>query len=257
FHSVTTKRPSDISFGYSTDNALENGNSFNPVPKITANADSTSTSTISGPVTTEEKAQKKNDVKARSMLLMTLPNLEQIQEDDLEEMDLKWPRNQNSLRKTVIVKDTSSKAMVAIDGAGFDWSYLGDDDVPTNMAHMAFSDLEIKIDNFKNASKSLNKLIGSQIIDNSKTGLGFTSYNVVAPTPTGLFAPPTIDLSSSGLEEFKQPEFKSYEPRGSKSVCVDTSNVIKKVSDTLIIGDWVFDCDEDESEEVVVISEKV
>ncbi|GJW85269.1 hypothetical protein Tco_0158414 [Tanacetum coccineum] len=27
-----------------------------------------------GPVTTEEKAQKKNDVKARSMLLMALPN---------------------------------------------------------------------------------------------------------------------------------------------------------------------------------------
>ncbi|GJW96067.1 hypothetical protein Tco_0177875 [Tanacetum coccineum] len=39
-----------------------------------ANADGTSTSTIPGPVTTEEKAQKKNDVKARSMLLMALPN---------------------------------------------------------------------------------------------------------------------------------------------------------------------------------------
>nr|GEY98862.1 hypothetical protein [Tanacetum cinerariifolium] len=40
----------------------------------TTNADGTSTSTIPGPITTEEKAQKKNDVKARSMLLMTLPN---------------------------------------------------------------------------------------------------------------------------------------------------------------------------------------
>nr|GEW14279.1 hypothetical protein [Tanacetum cinerariifolium] len=53
---------------------IDNGNSFNPVHRITANADGTSTSTISGPVTTEEKAQKKNDVKARSMLLMALPN---------------------------------------------------------------------------------------------------------------------------------------------------------------------------------------
>nr|GFD37138.1 hypothetical protein [Tanacetum cinerariifolium] len=51
-----------------------NGNSFKPVPRIIANADGTSTSTISGIVTTEEKAQKKNDVKARSMLLMALPN---------------------------------------------------------------------------------------------------------------------------------------------------------------------------------------
>ncbi|GJZ17070.1 hypothetical protein Tco_0553193, partial [Tanacetum coccineum] len=43
----------------------ENGNSFNPVARTTTNADGTSTSTISGPVTTEEKTQKKNDVKAR------------------------------------------------------------------------------------------------------------------------------------------------------------------------------------------------
>ncbi|GJX72559.1 hypothetical protein Tco_0309730 [Tanacetum coccineum] len=52
----------------------ENGNSFKPVAQTTANVDGTLTSLIPGPVTTEEKAQKKNDVKARSMLLMTLPN---------------------------------------------------------------------------------------------------------------------------------------------------------------------------------------
>nr|GEU96534.1 copia protein [Tanacetum cinerariifolium] len=52
------------------------------------------------------------------------------------------PRNQDSLKKTVIVEDTSSKAMVAIDGAGFDWSYMGDDEVSTNIALMAFSDSE-------------------------------------------------------------------------------------------------------------------
>nr|GEU78636.1 ribonuclease H-like domain-containing protein [Tanacetum cinerariifolium] len=243
------------------------------------------------------------------------------------------PRNQDNSRKIVIVEDTSSKAMVDIDGVGFDWSYLGDDEVPTNMALMAFLDLEvhnsktcsntylksfetlknqyynlrielnkfefnlanykrgiasveeklvfykknevsfcnqidvlkrdasfreadfiafnlqleilmkekesnqIKINNFKNASKSLNKLIGSQITDNSTTGLGFTSYNAVAPPPTGLFAPPTIDLFSSGLKEFKQPEFESYGPKASKRVCVDTSNIIKKVSDAPITED--------------------
>ncbi|GKA50781.1 ribonuclease H-like domain-containing protein [Tanacetum coccineum] len=56
----------------------ENGNSFNPVARTTANADGTSTSTIPGPVTTEEKTQKKNDVKSRSMLLMALPNEHQL-----------------------------------------------------------------------------------------------------------------------------------------------------------------------------------
>nr|GFB77710.1 ribonuclease H-like domain-containing protein [Tanacetum cinerariifolium] len=59
---------------YALWNVIENGNSFKPVPRTTANADGISTSTISGPVTTEEKAQKKNDIKARSKLLMALPN---------------------------------------------------------------------------------------------------------------------------------------------------------------------------------------
>nr|GEW97265.1 hypothetical protein [Tanacetum cinerariifolium] len=74
-------------------------------------------------------------------------DLEQIHEDDLQEMDLKWQlallsmrarrshrnqesklRNQDSLRKTVNMEGTSSKAMVAIDGASFDWSYMADDE---------------------------------------------------------------------------------------------------------------------------------
>nr|GEV41286.1 ribonuclease H-like domain-containing protein [Tanacetum cinerariifolium] len=53
------------------------------------------------------------------------------------------PRNQDSSRKTVNVEDTSSKAMVAIDGAGFDWSYMADDEVPINIALMAFLDSEM------------------------------------------------------------------------------------------------------------------
>nr|GEX18426.1 retrovirus-related Pol polyprotein from transposon TNT 1-94 [Tanacetum cinerariifolium] len=52
------------------------------------------------------------------------------------------PRNQDSSRKTANVKDTYSKAMVETDGAGFDWSYMADDEVPTNMALTAFSDSE-------------------------------------------------------------------------------------------------------------------
>ncbi|GJZ79658.1 hypothetical protein Tco_0644495 [Tanacetum coccineum] len=52
----------------------ENGNSFKPTSRTTKNADGTSTSMIPGAVTTEEKTQKKNDVKSISMLLMALPN---------------------------------------------------------------------------------------------------------------------------------------------------------------------------------------
>ncbi|GKB64039.1 hypothetical protein Tco_0920225 [Tanacetum coccineum] len=59
---------------YALWDVIENGNSFKPVAKTTTNVDGTSTSLILGPVTTEENVQKKNDVKARSMLLMALPN---------------------------------------------------------------------------------------------------------------------------------------------------------------------------------------
>ncbi|GKE10986.1 hypothetical protein Tco_1414537 [Tanacetum coccineum] len=101
-------------------------------------------------------------------------DLEQIYEDDIEEMDLKWqlallsmrtrrgPRNQDSRnrnqdnsRRTLNVEETSSKAMLAIDGAGFDWSYMVDDEVSTNMALMAFSDSEVHND--KTCSKTCLK----------------------------------------------------------------------------------------------------
>ncbi|GJR41029.1 hypothetical protein Tco_1216713 [Tanacetum coccineum] len=229
--------------------------------------------------------------------------------------------------------------MVAIDGADFDWSYMADEEVSTNLALMAFSDLEvhntcsntclesfetlktqldnlrvefnksefnlatykrgsasveeqlffykknevmlcdqiivlkrdasfkdskinalniqiekfkkekesnqIKIDNFENASKSLDKLIGSQISNNNRKGVG---YNAIPPPPIGLFAPPTIDLSNFGLKEFQQPEFKGHGFKANKGVCENSYNEIKKTTYAPIIEDWVSDCDEDESE---------
>nr|GEZ74484.1 ribonuclease H-like domain-containing protein [Tanacetum cinerariifolium] len=91
-------------------------------------------------------------------------DVEQIHEDDLEEMDLKW-----------------QLALLSMRAKSFDWSYIAEDEVPTNMALMAFSE--------------------------SKKGCGFESYNAVPPPLTGLFSPPKINLSYSGLEEFQQPEF--------------------------------------------------
>ncbi|GJT95075.1 hypothetical protein Tco_1090593 [Tanacetum coccineum] len=105
---------------------------------------------------------------------------------------------------------------------------------------------QIKIHNFENASKSLDKLIGCQISYNNRKSVG---YNVVSPPPTGLFSPPAIDLSNSGLEEFKQPEFKGYGVKVNKSVSENSSNEIKKTSGALIIEDWVSDCNEDETVE--------
>ncbi|GKD42901.1 ribonuclease H-like domain-containing protein [Tanacetum coccineum] len=348
---------------------IENGNSFNLVARTTTNTDDSSTSTIPGPVTTKEKTQKKNDVKAKSMLLMALTNehqltfnqykdaktlfatiqirfggndaikktqktlLKQMYENfnaqSTKSLDSIFNRLQKivsylemsfddlynnfkiveqEVKRTVTSSSNSGsqnmafrtgkkiningsytagydnskvecfnchkmghfarecRAMVAIDGAGFDWSYMADEEVPTNLALMPFLDSEIekfkkekesnqiKIDNFENASKSLDKLIGSQISNNNRKGVG---YNVVPPPPTGLFAPSTIDLSNFGLKEFQQPEFEGYVFKANKGVCKNSSNEIKKTTYAPIIEDWVSDCDEDESEVRILKSDNV
>ncbi|GJT14225.1 ribonuclease H-like domain-containing protein [Tanacetum coccineum] len=62
--------------------------------------------------------------------------------------------------------------------------------------------IQFNVDKFENASKSLDKLIECQIVDNCKKGLGYEKYNAVPPPYTGNFMPPTPDLSFTGLDEF-------------------------------------------------------
>ncbi|GJU14928.1 hypothetical protein Tco_1142894 [Tanacetum coccineum] len=90
---------------------------------------------------------------------------------------------------------------------------------------------------FKNASKSLNKLIESQIVDNYKKGLG---YNAVPPPYTGNFMPPTPDLSFTGLDEFVNKPV--VENRKSDE---EVSKVVRKSNDSPIIEDWVSDSEEE------------
>ncbi|GJR25078.1 hypothetical protein Tco_0973605 [Tanacetum coccineum] len=111
-------------------------------------------------------------------------DLEQLHDDDLEEMDLKWnmallsmrarkfyqrtrrkiiingsntagydkSKNQGSSSKAVKIEDAFEKAICAIDGAGFDWSNMAEDEIQADMALMTFTDFEVSID--KSCSKS-------------------------------------------------------------------------------------------------------
>ncbi|GJX24976.1 hypothetical protein Tco_0231272 [Tanacetum coccineum] len=105
--------------------------------------------------------------------------------------------------------------------------------------------IDFKIEKFENASKDLDKLLGSQITDNSKKGLGY--HAVPPPHPLIYNAPTKLDLSYSGLEEFKQPEFEGYGVKVDKSVCEKSSKEIKKTPGAPIIEDWVSD-DEEQDE---------
>ncbi|GKB06499.1 reverse transcriptase domain-containing protein [Tanacetum coccineum] len=92
--------------------------------------------------------------------------------------------------------------------------------------------------------KSSGSIDCNQISDKNKMGLG---YNDVPPPLTGLFAPPSIDLSNSRLEKFVHPEFEGYGVKVNKDVSENVSKEVKKNSDAPVIEDWVSDCDEDET----------
>nr|GFC61207.1 hypothetical protein [Tanacetum cinerariifolium] len=130
-------------------------------------------------------------------------DINQIDKDDMEEIDIKWnmallsmradnvPRSQErgrkeSNRQGSKAEDKSSKALMAIDGVGWDWSYMeneedhalvADGKAPTEFALMA--NIENKVfDNslcsnkrLLKASKNLDHLIKSQRSDQVKEGV--------------------------------------------------------------------------------------
>ncbi|GJU30937.1 ribonuclease H-like domain-containing protein [Tanacetum coccineum] len=104
--------------------------------------------------------------------------------------------------------------------------------------------IQLNVDKFEHASKSLNKLIECQIVDNYKKGLGYENYNAVPPPYTGNFMPPTPDLSFTGLDGFvNKPVVENSKAMSSKK----EPKVVRKYDDALSIKEWVL---EDEEEDV-------
>ncbi|GKD86241.1 putative ribonuclease H-like domain-containing protein, partial [Tanacetum coccineum] len=101
--------------------------------------------------------------------------------------------------------------------------------------------INFKIEKFNNASKSLNKLLESQITDKSKKGLGYNA----GPPPHPLIynRPKKIDLSYSSHDEFKVPKFKNYGSEDSKQesniVCDKKSDDSKENSDDSLVKEQV------------------
>nr|GEX00347.1 ribonuclease H-like domain-containing protein [Tanacetum cinerariifolium] len=161
-----------------------------------------------------------------------------------------------SYEKDPKVEEPAPKAMISIDGIGWDWSYMAEEDeaskshalvadeeeVPTEYALMAKSssssdnerDIELKdnkieylrneleevkkekesidfkIENFENASKDLDRLLGSQKLDKDMKDVEFNEYCVVSPPLAQVYSPPKKDLSWIGLPEFVDDTITDY-----------------------------------------------
>nr|GEZ97370.1 hypothetical protein [Tanacetum cinerariifolium] len=115
------------------------------------------------------------------------------------------------------VEEQALKALMAIDGVGWDWSYMANDEenhalvadevAPTEFALMANTSakskkletlkqekegVDGKLASLLTASKDLDNLIESQRADKNKEGLG---YNDVPPPPAQIYSSPKKDLS--------------------------------------------------------------
>ncbi|GJS42536.1 retrovirus-related pol polyprotein from transposon TNT 1-94 [Tanacetum coccineum] len=112
-----------------------------------------------------------------------------------------------------------------------------------------------------------------EVTDKSKRGFGYTA--VPSPHPLILNRPTPLDLSYSGLEEFKQPEINGYGPRDSSSkpttvdkdwkekffhpannVRLEEPKKARENTDAPIIEDWVSD-DEEEVESTPKVEKKI
>ncbi|GJT08489.1 hypothetical protein Tco_0842951 [Tanacetum coccineum] len=80
-----------------------------------------------------------------------------------------------------------------------------------------------------------------KITDKSKNGLGYSA--VPPPHPLIYNRPNKLDLSYSGLDEFKEPEFKGYGPENSKQesnvVCENESDNSKENSNKSLVKEQV------------------
>nr|GEV65198.1 hypothetical protein [Tanacetum cinerariifolium] len=147
------------------------------------------------------------------------------------------PRSQDigrrdNYRQGSNVEEQAPKALMAIDGVGWDWSYMendkenhalvADEEAPTEFALMAKTSVEsessadcieslkkelelikkekegldTKLTGFQTASKDIDSLLESQRLDKNNEGLG---YSVVPPPPAQIYSPPKKDMSWTGL----------------------------------------------------------
>nr|GEV98490.1 hypothetical protein [Tanacetum cinerariifolium] len=189
------------------------------------------------PITSvEDKAQRRLEVKARSTLIMGIPNkhqlnfnsikdakqlmeaiekrFEQIHLDDLEEIDLRWQMAILSIRARRFLKKTgrkltvngsvelqkvkipSTRRTVPVETPASTTLVSCDGLGGYDWSDQLEEGLKYALMAYTSISSDL------KIVDNCKKGLGYKNYNVVPPPYIENFMPPKPDLSFTGLHEF-------------------------------------------------------
>ncbi|GJX06338.1 hypothetical protein Tco_0194270 [Tanacetum coccineum] len=184
-------------------------------------------------------------------------DLQQLYLDDLEEIDLRWRMVMLTMKSDHAEEGPTNYALMAYASSSSDSEVSNDSTCSKScletvkvlksqyeqlLKRFAKSELMVvayKTNKFENASKSLNKIIESQIVDNCKKGLG---YNAVPPPLTRNFMPLKPDLSFTGLEEFpNKPVVENSEAKASEA----KPKAVRKNNGAPIIEDWVSDSEEE------------
>nr|GEU63286.1 copia protein [Tanacetum cinerariifolium] len=148
-------------------------------------------------------------------------DITQINENDIEEMDIKWNMALLSMRadrglsqveaRLVEFKENEVKFYERIRVLERDVEirdnkieYLKNE---LEQVEKEKESLDNKLTGFRNASKDLDNLLGSQRSDKKKEGLG---YSAVLPPPVQIYSPPKKDLSWTGLPEFVDDTVTDY-----------------------------------------------
>ncbi|GJZ43454.1 hypothetical protein Tco_0590709 [Tanacetum coccineum] len=146
-------------------------------------------------------------------------DLEQLHDDDLEEMDLKWNMALLSMRARKFYQRTGRKIIIdGSNGVGFDWSDMAEDEIQANMALMTFTDSEVSND--KSCSKSC--LQNYEALKKQKKELKSRKNNDA----------PIIEIWVSDVEEEVEPipkvERKTAIPTATKKESVKPEKPIRR-----------------------------
>nr|GEV07853.1 hypothetical protein [Tanacetum cinerariifolium] len=216
------------------------------------------------PATAKEKAQKRLEPKARSTLLMGIPNEHQLKFGSIKDAKSLLQAVEKSTQATAVNSTTIDNLSDAVICSLFmarltmgAMRFLKNTRRKFSMnctETIRFDKSKMECYNYHKKGHSSRECMALRNQENknrekSRRSLG---YNVVPPPYTGNFMPPKPDLSFSGLEEFvnepivSEPTVKKpiVEPSEAKA-SVDKPKVERKNFGSTLIEDWISDSEDE------------